>query len=57
MDAKKEILNADTFLSKILVCGDDTYKMVAARQALKRAYDGLIETEVQNVTGTCREEN
>lgn len=57
MDARKEIERADALLSKILVCGDDTYKMVSARQALKRAYDELIKQEVQNAAGTCREEN
>lgn len=57
MDARKEIERADAILSKILVCGDDTYKMVSARQALKRVYDSLIQQEVQNAAGTCREEN
>lgn len=57
MDIKTEIERADALLSKILVCGDDTYKMVSARQALKRAYDDLIKQEVQNAAGTSREEN
>lgn len=57
MDIKTEIERADALLSEIFVHKDDTYKMVSARQALKRAYDELIKQEVQNAAGTSREEN
>lgn len=57
MDIKSEILNADALLSEIFVHKDDTYKMVSARRALKRAYDELIKQEVQNAAGTTGKEN
>lgn len=57
MDARKEIERADALLSEIFVHKDDTYKMVSARQALKRAYDELIKQEVQNAAGTTGKEN
>ena len=39
----KLLVDADTLLDHICVSGENTYRMVDARQRLKAAYDALIQ--------------
>lgn len=55
MDNKQELETALSLLNEIWVRGENVERMAIAKSAIKRVRDSL--TEVQNATGTSREEN